>query len=237
MAQLTQDKLRETKYYLDRVTATLEKIKSTTDMLEVVKEGLYMRYDLNSFINSSRAVTLVLQKEFRRKYDAEFDNWYALKLQKLKQHGFSEKLKELRNMNQKEGNKYPTLELITELEKVNLFFELDYTQASGKTLIKYGMFVKGSENLPNAAPVPTINSTNSDLPKLTEEDKDKLLDEISKEWKQANTEALQKNNFRLHKLKVDILNIDLTPQDFLRNCIEVFEIIRDITKESSLKFK
>lgn len=67
------------------------------------------RYDFNAFVNASRSVTFILQKVYNK--IPEFENWYKEKQEILKNDEFAKKVLDLRNLNQKQGNTYPMIQL------------------------------------------------------------------------------------------------------------------------------
>lgn len=225
MTILTWDKFRESKYYLNRVIASLMEIEYSNYSIKTVQDILYLRYDLNSYINASRATTFVLQKEYRSAYGNEFDTLYSEIIQTLIEHNFSNSLKELRNMNQKEGNKYPTFEFVSELENSNFYFELDFTATSGNIFPKQRLESKG------------VKYTKPLFTTTAEISEDKFLEILHETYRDAVEEVNLKKNFKLHKLKVDKLSIDLSARDFIQQCIEVNNIIHRIIKDCETKFK
>ncbi len=81
-----------------------------------------------------RATTLVLQKEYKSKHGKKFEDWYSVKVKDINANTFFSTLKELRNINQKEGNIYPTFIFKTETTKGNILFEVDYIGQNDKVI-------------------------------------------------------------------------------------------------------
>ncbi|MBC7694496.1 MAG: hypothetical protein H7141_03525 [Burkholderiales bacterium] len=230
MNLLSKDKLKETHYNFNRVIETLKEIENSTDILEIVGKIQLVRYDLNSFVNSSRSVTLVLQKDFKTKFRPKFENWYTKEKMDLDKLPFAKILLELRNINQKEGNIYPTFEFISELENDFFTFELDYTKPIDEIFVNEKLIAKG---YPNEKP----NLKNkSDEIKIKEPNKD-FEDEVFKfaaiRYNNAIKEVNEKNNFKLHMLKIDRFDIDLSKDEFLQKCREILNVLTQIVKKSS----
>lgn len=123
----SQDKFNETKYYFWKVDSKLNEILNTEDIRKIPEIISEFRFELNAYINSHRATTFTLQSELRSKYKDKFEEWYSTQLKNLTSYEFSSILKELRNINQKEGNKYPTFEFKGETNKMILLYEIDLT--------------------------------------------------------------------------------------------------------------
>jgi hypothetical protein len=132
--RLTRDKLNEAIYYFNIFETKLNGINQLSLLKDIFMAVEHLRFDINSFTNSMRATTLVLQKEYKSKHGKDFETWYADKLKEINANSFFNTLKELRNINQKEGNIYPTFIFKTETSKGNVLFEVDYVGEKGKII-------------------------------------------------------------------------------------------------------
>ena len=234
VSQLTKDKLKETHYHFDRVVRTLNEIEKSTDILEIVSKIQLVRYDLNSFVNSSRSVSLVLQKEFRTNFGETFEKWYQKEKEDLSKLPFAKILIELRNINQKEGNIYPTFEFIAELENSFFTFELDFTKPIDKIFVNQTLTAKHySTDKQNFKK----ESTETKIHELNKKFENELFKLVENVYSDALKEVNEKNNFRLHKLKVDRFDIDLTKKEFLQKCNEILKLLTRMVNNSSEVFK
>lgn len=115
------DKWIESKYHLKRMKEKWFEIQS--ENADKSKFSRDFKFEFNSFVNSCRSITFVLQKCFKNKAEG-FENWYEKIQEELKQNDFAKMIVELRNINQKEGNKYPD---IIEIKIINKFFQSEIT--------------------------------------------------------------------------------------------------------------
>lgn len=140
------DKWLESAYHLRRMkNKWFENQADNANKSKISKE---FKYEFNSFVNSSRSITFILQKCFKNKH-ADFDSWYNAVREELNQNEFAMTLLEIRNANQKEGNKFPD---IIEVRRINDFFNTETTYT----------------------PIASDNSSLTDKLNLTNEQKQKL---------------------------------------------------------------
>lgn len=111
---LLQDKWLEINYHFGLIKLKWKDIIESNDKSKKSKE---FKYEFNSLVNSFRSITFVLQKCFNKHKD--FKEWYAPVQAELKENEFAKIIHELRNINQKEGNRYPD---IVEIRTLNKYF-------------------------------------------------------------------------------------------------------------------
>lgn len=109
--RVTQDKFNETRYNYHKVKDKFEEIKSEKDLGKLIELILFIRYEINSFVNSFRATTFALQSEHRRSHGEKFEDWYKKSIDKINSDPFSKAVKELRNINQKQGNIFTNIRI------------------------------------------------------------------------------------------------------------------------------
>ena len=119
--KILQDKWLECAYHLKRMKKKWFEIQEEGVDKRIVSREF--KYEFNSFVNSCRSVTFVMQKCFRNKAKG-FEKWYEKIQEELKQNEFAKIVVDLRNINQKEGNKYPD---IIEVRIVNDYFQSEIT--------------------------------------------------------------------------------------------------------------
>jgi hypothetical protein len=96
------DKVAEARFFLQHAAAS-------------GGEQPLFRYYLSAVISAGRSISLVLQKDLRPHYDAEFDDWWARQKSLLDQTRFRE-IVDTRNVLQKEGNKLPSAMIRLEVD-------------------------------------------------------------------------------------------------------------------------
>src|SRR5688500_1970087 len=119
----SQDKLNETRHFYHEVIRIIDLISEEKEFENLLKLISQFRFQLNAFVNAYRATTFTLQAELKSKYGDKFTTWYEVQLKKISSFDFTKVLKELRNINQKRGNKYPTFIFEGESEKSIIHFE------------------------------------------------------------------------------------------------------------------
>lgn len=106
------DKWKESTYNYNKLKPYCKDIKlcdiRTLNSKDYYLKVIRLKYEFNSFVNSIRSITFVLQKTFRSK-GVKFENWYNEKLKLLESNELSTSLSRIRNINQKEGNFYPEI--------------------------------------------------------------------------------------------------------------------------------
>jgi hypothetical protein len=218
--KILQDKWLECVYHLDRMNEKWLKIQSEKAEKNIVSREF--KYEFNSFVNSCRSVTFVMQKCFKNKA-VGFEDWYQGVQDELKKNNFAKILVDLRNTNQKEGNKYPD---IIQVKAINKYFQSETTFSPFP--IQESNFLNGLEfseeekkllpnNISNFNLVPIIENFGINLvydnkPDETyEEVRDKmekiLLQKISKEisikMSEITEEELRNAQIALNKLKIE----------------------------------
>ena len=178
--------------------------------LDYTKE---FRFELNSFVNSHRATTFALQSEYKSKLGAKFTSWYGKNLVKITNDEFSKILKELRNINQKEGNIYPTFEYKAEVEGGIFYFEVDFTNSQNpiqreRFETKERIAVRISDLLPGE--IPGI---------LKKEDEIKIWDSFTNIYMEQRKllSQVKPNDYKLHQLKIDRFDKNYSPNEFISN--------------------
>lgn len=86
MTEAARGKLREARYFLDRMKET--------------KTGPEFKYNLSAFLSAARSVTFYLQKEYRE--DEEFDEWYSTVRDMMRESPLFTAIVQARNHVQKE---------------------------------------------------------------------------------------------------------------------------------------
>ena len=184
--QILLDKWLECNYHLDRMKNKWLEIETEGVKKDVISREF--KYEFNSFVNSSRSLTFVMQKCFKNKVEG-FDDWYKDLQYELKKNEFAKVLVEIRNTNQKEGNRYPDIILV---KTINKYFQLEITYSpfpiKGNKLLENLNFSEEQkklfpENMSNACISPIlenfdINLTYDNKPEETYEEVKENMDRI-----------------------------------------------------------
>lgn len=132
MTEAAREKLREARYFLDRMRET--------------KTEPEFKYNLSAFLSAARSVTFYLQKEYRG--DAEFEEWYSGVRDLMKESPLFTAIVEARNHVQKES--YPRITSMRVSQIVDPQ-EIDSISLTGDDLLSLGQqsltsdFVKGDD--------------------------------------------------------------------------------------------
>lgn len=228
--RLTIDKEKEAFYHFKNFKQKLEKINHIKSIKELLIEVEYLRFDINAFINSLRATTLVLQKEYRSKFGEAFNTWYSEKVKEIEAIEFLKILKELRNINQKEGNIYPTFIFKSGTAKGSISFEVDYTGDS-KSAIK-NIVVEFN----NFGGIEISDAVADHETQLTLEDKQKVWNAAINHYKVLQQDIVELDNFILIKFKIERMDIEIEPVEFVEKCKISGELIEKIVYEARSKF-
>ncbi|WP_415328926.1 hypothetical protein [Chryseobacterium sp. MMS23-Vi53] len=119
--KILQDKWLECIYHMDRMKDKWFEIQTDGAKKNIISREF--KYEFNSFVNSCRSVTFVIQKCFKNKVEG-FDDWYQGVQDALKQNDFAKVLVDIRNTNQKEGNRFPD---IIDVKTINKYFQSETT--------------------------------------------------------------------------------------------------------------
>lgn len=224
----TKDKFNETKYHCRNLFIKFEQIDEVKSMRELIKLIDTIRYDLNNFANSYRATTFTLQSELKSKYGDDFVNWYEVAKRPLITSEYSNLLKEIRNVNQKNGNNY-------------IAFNISYSSATSKiyydiNLTNYGKEMIKPTNIEFTKPL-QVQISNGTSPDLTKNDEElvfvELIKEVSKLIKEVNPENI--SNFRLENIK--IIEKRFTVLEFKNIINEQMIIMKNIIDDGVEKFE
>lgn len=195
------DKWLEANYHLKRMKEKW--FENQNEGVDKSKESREFKYEFNSFVNSSRSLTFVMQKCFKNKAEG-FETWYENIQEELKRNEFAKLLVDLRNINQKEGNKYPD---IIEVRVINDYFLFETTYSPfpsenndliDKMNLSEEQKKQISQNIVNFNIIPRIenfdiNLTYDNKPEETFDDIREKMEEIlfTETFKQIATRILQ----------------------------------------------
>jgi hypothetical protein len=230
--QITQDKFQETTYHFSRLKAKLDEIINEKDFNKLVYSVIEFRYELNACVNSYRATTFALQSEHRKKFGEKFEKWYQVAKDKITSDQFSKIIQELRNINQKEGNIYPTFQFEGESDEAIIFFEIDYTSKDTSFIIRKGLTAKVglSVELSDILPGEPLN-------KFTIDDENRMNAAAAKFFGEQQNKIFKKNQFKLQKIKIDRFQKEYSPSEFLENFVRMGNLLREIVKDGWLVFQ
>lgn len=133
---VSQDKYREAHF-------NLGKLKECASAYEVGGQSFHeVRFTLNAFVNSARSVTFAIQKHYRNVFGEEFNTWYKARKTCLKEY---EWFVNLRNINQKQGNRLPLFRpTASDLNGNTETITIDYSNDDQQQLIGFSInFSKG----------------------------------------------------------------------------------------------
>lgn len=209
---LLQDKWLEINYHFALMKSNWDNINK-----DKAKYSREFKYEFNSLVNSFRSITFVLQKCFKNKH-SEFEKWYSEVQIILKNDEFADKIHQLRNINQKEGNIHPK---IVEIKTLNKYFNqrIVYTPISpnkNKLLEKLELSEKGvPKNIVEYDFIPIMSSfDNSKVIEFNgEEDFEKIKEEKTKEL--IKDVAIQ----------VERKKMEITKEDFINSSFVEYKII------------
>jgi hypothetical protein len=217
----SEDKYRE-------AACNLNHLKRTAAAYAVGDGGFDdVRYSLNSFVNAARAVTFALQKQYRGKFSAAFDSWYEARRDRLSRFKW---FLNLRNINQKEGNRLPYYRPTSRDSNGNtMSLTIDYSKDGQQQLIGFGF-----EFSENCAP----HVKTSDYP--DEEEMKTVLLEMA--MKRSNDLLRGRSGFkRLTGLNdtfmvVDDDNTELTVQQVIEEAVSYLQELKTLVKEAKREF-
>jgi hypothetical protein len=193
-----QDKFNEARYHFWRAKDKLDQINGEKDYPKLFDLIAEFRYEINSYVNSHRATTFALQAEMKSKYGDKFLKWYERQLIKITSDEFSKILKELRNINQKEGNKFPTFEFKGESESSVITFEIDFTNPDGKFITKTSHHLKKPLTI-EISPVKSGEDPNF----ISDEDRRRLFVSSIKFYAEESNKILL---ILLYQIKLAVIN-------------------------------
>lgn len=115
------DRHKEAAFFLDKVIDAF------------FAEDEHWRFYFNALVSATRSISFVLQKDLRTYYGEEFDLWWnEQKANLIDPHNFA-RVRDLRNILEKEGGKWPLLVLEVQLD--NCIFKtvrVEFDQSLGK---------------------------------------------------------------------------------------------------------
>lgn len=226
------DKLNESGYYFQKVQNLISELKFEKSPEAIVLLIQNLRFELNSYINSHRATTFTLQAELRTKFGAQFESWYSKKIFELRKHPFSKTLLELRNINQKEGNLFPTFLLKNETENFVFIYEFDLI-APENTFLKPFLITPKNRNIRFDLPPVRENENPFSITKEQESSlKFQLFQILSNEVKKNGEEV-----FLVEKIKISRFKAEYYPTEFLENLREMGKQLEDIIAEGKVLFE
>lgn len=224
----TKDKFNETKYHCRNLFIKFDQIEEVISMSELIKLIDTIRYDLNNFANSYRATTFTLQSELKSKHNDTFIKWYEVAKKPLILSEYSNLLKEIRNLNQKNGNNYIAFNISYSSVTSKIYFDINLTN--------YGKEMMKPTNIEFKKPlqVKISNGTSQDL---TKNDKELVYAELAKEVSKLIKEVNPKNisNFKLENIK--IIKKRFTVPEFKNIVNEQMIIMKTIIDDGVDKFE
>ncbi len=234
----TQDKFTETKYYLKKIKENLELIQKETKFTEIVDKIFEFRYALNAFVNNYRSTTFALQKEHKKNGEL-FADWYSRALKPIIEGEFTKVIQDLRNINQKEGNIYPTFEFKGSTQDTNIFFELDFTSNQDSFVTSYRMESIGmNSEKPVKANIADIQFKSTfpasgavESIEISESDRQLIFKDAMNHLTKTVNSLYEQDGFKLNKIKIDRLNKEFTPEEFLDNLNRVTGTLQSILED------
>lgn len=232
--KVTFDKIRETRYHYDNLRILYKQIECENDIFKLVRFIRAFRYEINSFVNSHRATTLTLQKECRNKYGEKFNEWYATALEELINDEFSIIIKELRNINQKEGNIFPTFIFEAEKNGKKIYWEGDLHNSKWKSfnianISGYDKKVSDKniikEDIIGSPEFMTAN-------KFTELDVSIFLEGLANFTNKILDEFDKNSKISLHKIVIDRFDKAYEPDEFMDNLFRVAHKLESLCKKA-----
>lgn len=223
----TIDKLNESSYYFNKVQDIIEEFKIDNSPKTMVKLIQEFRFELNSYINSHRATTFTLQAELRTKFGTQFETWYSKKIETLRNHPFSKTLLELRNINQKEGNLYPTFLIKRETENFKILYEFDLVSPENTFIKPYSVTPKNNKatfELPS-------RQENEDPNKFSSKDEAYLKFQLLKMITNDLKESPKKEIVEIEKIRISRFNSEYSVSDFLEKLREMGKLLECIVLE------
>ncbi len=157
------DKQNESAFFLERLVDAL------------LDEDPSWRYYFNATVTAARSITLVLQKDLRPLYGETFDLWWAEKRKTLVNEAEFRLVRDLRNILEKEGARYPILAGEVSLSDSvfrRVRFELDMSMGNKALTIRDFEFSNPKLELPDSTGETAeqlderIHATVSDLLKM-----------------------------------------------------------------------
>lgn len=225
----TKDKFNETKYHCRNLFSKFEKILEVKSFLELTELINTIRYDLNNFTNSYRATTFTLQSELRSKYKDEFNSWYDKAIIPLIKSEYSNLLKEIRNVNQKNGNNYFSFNISYTNDEAKVFYDIN--------LANYIDDLIKPTNIELLKPLKIRISNGGPGSPLTEEDREIMNHELIKKMISIHESVNPENfsNFKLENIKLLDKRFEI-PQ-FKEIINEQMLIMKQIIDDASDYFK
>jgi hypothetical protein len=227
------DKLNETAYHYNRLKSLLDELIIEKNGEKLVLLIQNFRFELNAYVNSHRATTFTLQSELRNKFGDFFENWYSKKKEILKGHPFGKTLLELRNINQKEGNLYPTFLIKRESGLMIYIHEFDLIDSKRRFLKPYN-FLPKSNKITFDLPQKGIGENPNEL---TEQEESFLKFQLFKTIKEDLESIKNEKSFEVFKIRIERFNNEYTPSQFLNNLKEMGILLEDLILEGVELFK
>ncbi len=225
------DKLNESAYFFNNVKKLVRKLELEKSQEAIIPLIQSLRFELNSYVNSHRSTTFTLQAELKTKFGDQFENWYSKKIIELRSHPFSKTLLELRNINQKEGNLFPTFLLKKETENFTFFYEFDIVDPKSTFLKPYQVNPKNNKIFFELPPVKGGEDPFNISPMEEGHLKYQLFRKISDELEKNDTSEI-----KVEKIRISRFNAEYEIPDFLENLREMGKILEDIVLEGKKIF-
>lgn len=203
----------------DELSSFLNKLTSNLNSKPIHR----FRFNTNAFMNSARAVTLVLQKDYKT-LEPSFDNWYQEKIKSLDSSQNSKLFLNLRNINQKEGNRLPIFVSEHEdIDKTRFQFQWDYSETGEKRMHGMGIHFGTKHDFGVHIPHGTPNK--------------EIEEKLAKVLPKAMKEAYEKFNFSTSKLvNFSILindeKTEVLIHEFIDMCNDHYSVLDRIVKDA-----
>jgi len=236
--RVTLDKIKETNYHFDRIYEISEKIKCENNFYKLFPLTKQFRYELNSFVNSYRSTTFNLQKECRTKYGQRFEEVYQSALQKIIDDDFLKIVKELRNINQKEGNLYPTFTFSSIKNGTKINFETDLNRLESSKILslssgKFDLPERGRFEDREDPKVENIIGTKEFKNKylMSDDDIEQILKGVTESFFR-NAQVFDENcEYKVHKIVIEKFKKEYTIEEFLENLRRVGKKLYSLYEE------
>lgn len=228
--RVTQDKFNEVKYNFAKLKAKFKEIEEEVEFINLLELINEFRFDLNSFVNSYRSTTFTLQAEHKSKHGDIFIKWYETARKKITDDEFSKIITELRNINQKEGNIYPTFQFKGETDKAIVYFELDLANKDSNFITTKQIEWKNNISF-------ELESTSNNPNEISHEDKMKLLKISMELYTSTMNEIHEQKKIKLDSIKIDRFNKKYSPEEFKKNLNRMGYIMQEIIEEGWTLFK
>lgn len=232
--KITFDKIRETRYHFDHIQTLYHAIENESNVNKLIKLIRAFRYEINSFVNSHRATTLTLQKECRNKFGDKFNEWYAISLKELVDDEFAIVIKELRNINQKEGNIFPTFIFEAEKNGKKIYWEGDLHDPKWKSFQIGNLCGLDKKELNKSIPKenivgsPEFMATNN----FSQLDVSSFLEGLKRVTNKVLDDYDNSSKIKLHKITIDRFNKEYEPIEFIDNIFRLAQKLEILCKKA-----